>query len=456
MAGPSPEEASWTREVTVSEDRALAVELVARWARSSHELGIPVTDLLGPRRAFWRRFGAAAPIAEERRERMDAGRSWHQRIAQLLPDEGRYEVRVRRHGVIGRVDLLADVPIEVKTGAGVSADRIAVERPEHVEQLAIYCLLTDRRTGRLVYLAPSPSEAVAVTVHDLAYPDLERTRVSLRSRREGLLEAMRTVRPDGLPACRWFGRGCEFQEAKVCDCTESDPPPPTDLLDGLTDVAPRPDVEARWAGRLAASAGAEAPPRPPRFRDLLFPRRSFFLETAPAAPAEGPARPPVPLTPDLYERLLEAIESGPAGDVARLPARASGPEEDVVGYRGNPFLARTSRAWSQIDPRAALARFPQYALELGFRCATTGTNEGLVAVAYERAESDEGRIQVLRYRFREVARFSAVWEERRVRLREAIAAHDPGRLPPCPSWMYEECPYRGECGCGTEPGRSQR
>ena len=456
MVGPVPGEPPWTGWVAVSEDRALERELVERLVGSAHELGISVTDLLGPRRAFWRRFGAAVSIAEERRERMELGRSWHRRIAEVLPEEGRFEVRMRRQGVIGRIDLLADVPVEVKTGPGTTADRIPEDRPEHVEQLAMYCLLTDRSSGRIVYLSPGPTEPVAVTAYDLAFPDLVAVRSAVRSRREGLLEAMRTVRSEGLPACRWFGRGCEFQEAKVCDCIGSEPVPSSELVEALGGVTRRPDLESRWAGRFVASPVSAAPAGPARFRDLVYPRRSYFLETAPPVSPEPPARSPVPLTPDLYERLTEAIESGPAGEVARLPSRAAGPDEEVVGFREHPIIARTSRAWARLDPRSAVARFPQYALELGFRCATTGTSEGIAVIAFERAETEADRIQVLRYRFPEPTRFSELWATRRAHLREAVGAGSPRSLPPCPAWMYDECPYRGECGCAAEPGRSQR
>jgi hypothetical protein len=456
MGGSGSSPGVWSAGVTVSEDRSLESELRGRFGRSPPELGISVTDLLGPRRAFWRRFGGAAPVDEERLERMERGRSWHHQLPTHLPTEGRFEVRVRREGVIGRIDLLSDVPVEVKTGNAVGAESIAAERPEHVEQLAIYCLLTDRSEGRVVYLAPGNEGQVGIAALDMVFGSLDRIRSAVRSRRGSMLEAMRTVRPDELPACRWFGRGCEFQSAKVCDCTGTEPMPPSDLIDELTRVTPRPDVEARWKDGLGRAAPPAETPSLLRFRDLIYPRRTYFVSTAPAPAGVAPARPPVPLTPDLYERLLGTIEGGVPGEVALLPSVAPGPEEDVVGFRGRPILVRTSRAWSRVDPRTAVARLPQYALDLGYRCASTGTSEGVVVLAFERAETDTDRLQVLRYQFHDPGAFAAQWDVEATRLREAIAAHDPQRLSPCPGWMYEDCPYRGECGCGPEPGRSQR
>ncbi len=55
------------------------------------------------------------------------------------------EVRLRREGISCRIDLLSDVPVEIKTGTGSLPADLKVDRPEHVEQLAMYCALTGQR-----------------------------------------------------------------------------------------------------------------------------------------------------------------------------------------------------------------------------------------------------------------------------------------------------------------------
>jgi hypothetical protein len=351
---------------------------------------------------------------------------------------------------------LADVPVEIKSGAFPGRDRLAEERPEHVEQLAIYCLLTGRNGGRLVNLVRAAAGSAEISASDLVFGDDPRRAEAIRNRAEMLRGALRSARAESLPRCRWFGRGCEFEEARVCDCTGDEPTPSSDLLDTLVEVRPRPDVERRWSTALSGAEPTEGSSRVARFRDLIYPRRTYFERTAPAEEPEAPVRRPIAIAPDLYEKLVESIESGEVGDVARLPTTDEGAQEEVVGYRGLPFLPRTSRAWSRIQAREAIARFPQYALELGFRCAASGKDEGLVILAYERAESDADRIQVLRYRFDARAPFYRLWQERVAALEEAIASRKPSGLPACPDWMYEDCPYRGECGCGPDRDRSQR
>ncbi|HTP53567.1 MAG TPA: hypothetical protein VML94_01195 [Thermoplasmata archaeon] len=458
MAAPEPRRAApdWATTVQVEEEPSVAAEIQERVARGSGLKPVSVTDLLAPRRAYWRRVAPAAPIPELRRDRMETGRSWHTRLAEALPDEGSFEVRVRKDGIAGRIDLLSEVPVEVKTGSPVEAERILDLRPEHVEQIAMYCALTQARTGRIVTLSPGAEGAVSVGAVDLSVPDPVRVAEAMQRRAEAIRTAVRTGRPADLPACRWFGRRCEFQEARRCDCAGTEPSPSREILDRVESAAHRPEIEERWSAALRSLPPLAEGPTCSRFRDLIYPRRAYFEATAPTPPAAPEPARPAAEGPGWFERVVEAVEGGPVGEVVRLPPRHPGPEEDVPGFRGRPFLVRTSKAWSRLRPLEAVGRFPQYALELGFRCATTGTAEGRVVLAYERAEKETDRFQVLRYRFGDPGLFRALWKESEEQLRTAIAAGSPASLPPCPGWMFDGCPYRATCGCGPAEGRSQR
>ncbi|MGP8077412.1 MAG: hypothetical protein ACLQD8_05905 [Thermoplasmata archaeon] len=459
MAGsdPDPFGAGWTGAVLVEEEPVLAEEVRRRSAPTRGEPSVSVSDLLGPRRAFWRRRAPATPIGEDRRERMEAGRSWHSRLVAALPGEGVFEVRVRRDGIAGRIDLLAEVPVEVKTGASVGPDRLVEYRPDHVEQIAMYCALAGSPTGRIVTLSPADDGTTSVEAVDLSVPNPGAVAEAMRARAQALRTAVRDGRPGDLPACRWFGRRCEFQEAGVCDCEGKEPAPSTDILGQVARLLPRPDVADRWRAAINGPGARAELPALSRFRDLIYPRRAFFERTASPAPPESPAPVhPRPPGPDMYDRLMEAVEGGPVGEVARLAPIGAGPEEEVPGFRGAPFLVRSSRAWSRLRPDDALARFPQYALELAFRCAATGTVEGRVFLGFERAEHEADRFEVLHYRFEPIARFAQIWNARTARFQAALADGDPGSLPTCPAWMYDECSYRASCGCGPGAGRSQR
>jgi hypothetical protein len=220
-------------------------------------------------------------------------------------------------------------------------------------------------------------------------------------------------------------------------------------------VTPNPDLDARLFEELNASLGASDLPTIARFRDMIYPRRAYFEKTRPIPPAVARgAR--AEEEPDTYARLTESIESGPVGEVTRLPSLASDPEEEVTAFRNDPYLARTSRARTPLAADELVGQSPQYALDLGYRCAATGRSSGRVFVAYERAVRASDRLRVFRVDFASVTVFARMWRERVAELGRALLASAPESLAACPEWMYADCPYRSECGCGSPGGRTQR
>ena len=454
MAGPSsstPDGPGGVASVELREDPQLTRELSQRLGQVSSVRAIGVTDLLNARRAFWRRVGPPVPPSAERVARMESGRSLHHWLAPLFGGDGALEVRVRRSDIVGRIDVLADVPTEVKTSASpVAIDRLRASRPEYLEQLAIYCALVDRSEGRLVACTTGENRVIEIHALDLTFGDLGAIRTGIEARARSLRAAWLAHRADGLPRCPWFGRGCEYQAGQICDCTGEEPYADASILDEVRAGTPRPDLDARWGERLRDLPAAPREPTVDRFRELVYPRRAFFERTA--SKVEAPRAPEPPsVTADLFARLNAAVESGPLGEVATVPARAAEPKEDVAGFRGEPYLVRTSRAWERAPLERWLEKFPQYALELGFRCAVTGTSRGRVLLGYERAESDRDRLRVVEYRFRPVTPIARLCRERIEALRTALRREDPAGLEACPAWMFNDCPYAARCGCVPSP-----
>lgn len=457
MSSESSSGPDWQSAVKVREDPDLGEELSLRLLRTSGERPIGVTDLLHPRHAFWRLTAPPVPLSAERRARVDAGRWLHRLVGSVVATGGLLEVRVRRAGIVGRVDALTDRPIELKTTSlAVGPDELLSDRPEHVEQLGMYCSLVGHSTGRLVTIAAHEGTLREVRTVDVRFRDLATLRTEMERRASELRSALLRGEAGTLPRCRWFGRGCEFQSGSVCDCSGQESEPPSRLLEEVASLEGRPELDRELAARLSQELGSHGPPPIARFRDLIYPRRAYYARTQPPpAPEEGPLPEAAP-TSELYGRLIEALESGPVGEVARLPYRSESPEEEVAAFRGTPYLVRTSRAWSAPGPGEILGRFPQYALDLGFRCATTGARSGRLVLGLERASAPRDRLKVFAFAFEPVTLFGRQFRERLAELERALRERAPSTLEACPAWMHDDCPYRAECGCSSELGRSQR
>ncbi len=412
-----------------------------------------MTDLLAPRPAFWRATVGAPPVTAEREAVLEKGRRLHRILGTVFAPQGQLEVRVHDDRTHGRIDVLADRPIEIKTSAyPPPTGDPAQERPEHVDQVAVYAQLLGTPLARLVYLQAVDDDVRAAAVYDLSIQSPETLRAAVDRRTSDLTAARNAGSPAGLPRCPWFSRGCEFRGASVCDCSgEEDPPERLVGAEGVRSEV-RPEAAARLVDSVRARLANAPTPAIERFRDLLYPRRAYWesMGLAPGAPA--PAFEP---DTDTFSRLAEALDAGPIGESTRLPTLADEPDEEVGGFRGAPVLVRTSRASTRLDPRTVVDRSPQYALQLGFRCVATGMQQGRLVLGYERASESE-RIQVLEFRFQPASAFSRLWRRRTRELVDARSAGDPGRLPMCPAWMFESCPYRDRCACAGSPGRSQR
>ncbi len=446
----SDDPASPLASVRLRENAEREAELAARTPAASEARPLSVTDLLNPRRAVLRRLKGPAPVPLEREARLERGRAAHRRLGLALAAEGRLEVRLRRDGVTGRIDLLTDRPVEIKTGS-VSPE----DRPEQLEQLAIYCALVDLPRGRLVHLLERPSEPSALVASDVEMGDLAAVLAEVRRREGAIRSALERGDPGPLGRCRWFDAGCEYRLAGLCACRGDEPPEPSVLTEQIRSRAPRPDVAERWESALR-TAPVEASAPLERYRELLYPRRAYFdrRELRPAVvPPHRPASAPL----DAYERAMGALERGPVGELHRLGTRDGAPDEEVLGWRGAPCTVRPSRVRNRLTPEEIVARFPQYVLDLGLRCAQTGEDRGTLIVGLEHAPPGSPALQVFDLELTAGPGAFASWYDLGVeRLRRASERGRPDELPACPAWMATDCPYRSACGCATEAGRSQR
>jgi len=416
---------------------------------------LSVTDLLSPRRAFWRRMRGPAPLPLEREARLERGRSWHRRLGDAVAAEGRLEVRLRRGSLSGRIDLLADVPVEIKTNEVGPSSAGSIDWPDQVEQLAIYCAALDSPTGRLVHLSTPEGRPPEVSVGELKFRDLGAVDEEIRGRVRDLREALESERTEALPRCRWIEVGCEYRTQGLCDCRGDEEEGPGTILASLEGRTPRPEIAARWSAALRERPDP-APPWPDRFRELLYPRRAYFDRTA-GRPAIGVPPRPAGAPLDAYERTMAALEGSAAGDLHRLRSGAGAPAEEVLAWRGEPCAVRSSRLRTRLTAADLVSRFPQYVVDLGFRCAATGAPGGTLFLGHDAPARGAPSLQVYRLELgSSLPALSAASRDRAAALESAISRKDPAGLPACADWMVAECAYRSDCGCPADTGRSQR
>jgi hypothetical protein len=444
---PVPPDHPWLGDVRVTADASLSRELQDRYERRSSVRSVWVTDLLDVRSAFYRAI-LPVPTSPARQERREEGRAWHARIGRMLGPADQREVRVRRGGIVGQIDLLVDRPIELKTTASPSTGPDLVRsRPSYFEQLGMYSAILERPEARLILVeTPEPPAPPRAIVLDCRFEEHGRIWTEMEDRAHRLRSAWESRDGSSLPACPWRSRGCELEG--LCGCTGTEAAarfPLTEWMD-----APHLDEEesARLTESLVTAGSMTPPDGVRRFRDYLYPRRAYFERTLGIPSVTGPGPAPERST-GLWRDIGELLEAGPAGEVTRVWPKHGPGEERILCFRGDPFLIKTPRYARPLWAAEILRAQPQYVVDLAARCASLDRATGWLIIGCERSSAPADRILAFEVRFPDLPSVERTLEATRNSLEAAVRARDPRGLPACPGWMFTGCAYQSTCGCGT-------
>jgi hypothetical protein len=449
-----PIDSSLLDGVRIRRDDPLERELRERSRALAGRGSVWVTDLLDPRAAYYRSV-RPQPIPPARRQAMELGRRLHAEFGRRVAGPAFREVRVHRDGVVGQIDLDENDPAEVKTATDFPpAAELSKARPANLEQLAMYCALVDRSSGHLILLRTDGTGGLEPWAYRVRLRALEAIRAEMVRRADVLLSALEHRDPAGLPRCPWRDRGCEFQGHGVCACRGDEPPLEEVVLAAISELVDDPDETERLKSRVAAGPlPSERPPSVNRFSDLVYPRRACFQATRATDPGTSSAELPMGRD-DLYAHLSLLLDSGPVGESGRAPATVPWVEESISCFRDVPTLIKVSRARVVSGPETMVRDQPQYFTDLGFRAAAVGQSSGTLIQGVANASSPEERIRAYRVEL-DAPRFAKEGAERAGRIAACIqGAEEASTLPPCPSWMFDRCPYREFCGCNSTPAGS--
>ena len=408
-----------------------------------------MTALLELRPSYFERVHPL-PRTPEQRARLSDGREWHAELgARLAPRPEQREVRLRREGIVGQVDWFESAPTELKTTAEVPpVDQLTARRPQYLDQLGMYCALAGVDHGTLMVVPSGGSPVEAAISARVEFGELDGI-WSEMLRRADLLRAAEANRdPSPLPRCPWFGRGCAFRAADVCPCSGVEPEGGPLALGRVRRFAR--DADSEHALREALRAVQDQPASfPERFADLLYPRRAYYRRTLPEREPGPESRTRSESRDRLYRRIVERVEAtDPKGQGRLLPVRG-GVREPVPRMGGRPYLIKITRARPRPTTVAMLAEQSQYFLELGLRCQAVGAASGWLLMGYEHPGPDGREVVPCEVEFDPPDGVASVAAGREALLRRAVDTGRPDELPPCPGWMYDGCPYRDRCGCGS-------
>src|SRR5437016_3582908 len=433
----------------IDANRTVKDELTEALKRQGRRRRISVTDLVNPRQAFFQRARPDIQPDPERKQAMLAGTGFHEVFGRAVSTEEFVEQFVEFQGIVGKIDIYDDVPVELKTTASLPQGAAAA-RPSYVDQLGMYCTMTGRDQGRLfVYKRALYGRPGALKGFDVRFKDLTAVEREMVRRRDLFREALASQDPSHLPRCEWFELRCDYRT--VCGCAAAEP---------QGRVVPAAAVQIAENGELVNAMTAlltDAPKPGPQFRlnDLVFPRRAAIerqrvAEANPEGEDQGEGeRGGLDSALAGMERLgfggalKDALWYGVPGAFARIPVSLRSLKGRVGTFRGVPTIFRSTRRPKLVERSQLVEEFPYYFDRIAFECALSGQNTGRVVIYYEAVKDDKFMVYDVYFRDLDAIQAEA---DRRLTLLEAGAA--PDQLPPCePSWMPNYCPHAARCAC---------
>ena len=429
----------------IDANRTVKDELTEALNRQGRRRRISVTDLVNPRQAFHQRARPDIQPDPQRKQAMLAGTGFHEVFGRAVSTEEFVEQFVEFQGVVGKIDIYEDVPVELKTTASLPAG-LAAARSSYIDQLGMYCTMTGRDAGRLfVYKRALYGRPGALRAFDVRFRDLRSIEREMVRRRDQFRVALAKNDPSGLPRCEWFDLNCDFKA--VCGCGTATP---------LTRVVPATAIQLAENGELVGAMTAlltDAPKPGPQFRlnDLVFPRRAAIERQAVAEAKAEEEDQGGDLDSALAgmerlgfgDALKDALWYGVPGAFARIPVSLRSLKGRVGTFRGVPTIFRSTRRPKMVERSQLVEEFPYYFDRIAFECGLSGQHTGRVVVYYEAVKDDKFMVYDVYFRDLDVIKAEA---DRRLTLLESGAA--PEKLPPCePAWMPNYCPHTTRCAC---------
>ena len=427
---------------SIDANRTVKDALIAAMTASRPRTRISVTDLVNPMQAFHRRVHPEIQPSIDRQQIMMAGTGFHDIFGKLVSTEEYLEQLLEMDGIVGKVDIFEDVPVELKTTSSIPTD-IYAGRPSYFEQLAMYCAMAGNDTGRLIiYQRHTDNRSPEIKVFEVEFKTLEAVAVEMKSRSKTFKLALDRKTPSGLMQCEWLYRGCDY--SGICPCRDVQPAKPMLARDDMV-ITAKPEIELDLKNILSVPISDDTSIK---LKDLVLPRKSAIYRKS--ISEDGTENDSLRPMQDIERQgfrfaLQNALEHGSSGDFASQ-AIALPPLEDKVNlYRGIPTVLRTSSFREMVDRDRLVSTFPHYFDRLLFECALTNIRQGRLILYYEKIPRDKFMVYDLTFHSRDLIVQEA---SRRVALLEQRV--EQRELPTCPSWMAKYCEFGSSCQCGEQ------
>ena len=430
----------------IDANRTLKDILTTKLKTSRSRSRISVTDLLNPTQSFYRWKHPEIKTSLDRLQLMLTGTGFHEVFGDIISSEEYLEQTLEYEGIIGKVDIYDEFPIEIKTTSSIPTDLIK-KRISYFEQLGMYCQMANSKVGRLIiYSRAGTRKKPSLAVYDVDFLDFKPINNAMILRRDLFKNALASNNPSLLPRCEWFYLGCDYKN--ICHCSSAVPLEPMVSKENMV-IKKREDIVQDLTKLILnePKIKAEKEITPPiTINDIVFPRK-FLLKKSNKNQNDNP--------PDLPTKISEiqnfgfkyalhnALTFDTEPSFKELPVNIGSLNDTVQIYDGAPYILRTVKFDNMIQRTNLPQYFPHFFDRLAIECALSNTRKGRLILFYEAIKGDKFMVYDVFFHGRE---FLLNEINNRLKLLEQPTTNLQ-ELAPCPSWMFKKCEFAPNCQC---------
>ena len=425
---------------SIDANRTIKNKIVQSISISRSRLHISVTDSTNPMQSYYRWLHPEIKTPIDKLHYILSGTGFHEIFSDIVSTEEYVEQLLEYKGIIGKVDIFEDIPIELKTTSSIP-NNIYKEKLSYIEQLGMYCAMADCDKGQLIiYKRGNGKKPAILKVFDITYLNIEKIKTSMLERKGMFQYALDNKNPEDLPKCEWYKKRCDY--SKHCNCTTASVGEPIVNNDEIT-ISPNEDAEAHFTTELLKKRDVPED-RNLNLDNLIFPRNYVLSKnnnvnhTAPSIQTQMAIIENTGFT----EALLNAIKFGSKENFNSVEVSRGALQDRISTLSNIPFVIETVETDIMVGRKDLPDIFPHYFDKLAFICALTKSRKSRLILYYQNIYKNKFMVYDVIFQ-----NGNEILQELDKRINGVTNATDHTTMTKCPESIFKYCQYIEVCEC---------
>ena len=401
---------------SIDANRTIKDKIVQSISSGRSRLHISVTDLINPMQSYYRWIHPEIKPPIDKLHYILSGTGFHEIFSDIVSTEEYVEQLLEYKGIVGKVDIFEDIPIELKTTGSIPTD-LYKEKLSYIEQLGMYCAMADCDKGQLIIYKRGNGRKKAI-----------------------FQDALANKNPGDLPKCEWYKKRCDY--SKHCNCSTASLGKPIVNHDEIT-ISSNEDALAHFTSKIL---GEKAFPVDENLTvdNLIFPRNYVLSKTNNVISNEPNVQAQMAIIENtgFTQALVNAIGFGSKENFNSVEVSRGMLRDRVSMLYNIPFVIETVETDTMIGRKDLASIFPHYFNKLAFISALTKSRKSRLILYYQNIYKNKFMVYDVIFQ-----NGNEILKELDKRINDVTNTTDHTTLPKCPESLFKYSQYLEVCEC---------